>query len=290
MSIRAAVALGVPGAALVALPLITAGTSMRLLATLFAFAVMAQAWNLVGGFGRAPDLGSAAFFGLGAYVTAILSARAAVPAVASILAGGVLAAMLASVLGSILLRGRWDIFAIGTLSASFALRELATAWTALTGGTGGISLPPSAADSRLTYYALLALAAALPLASQRLRPAVGQGPTPSKLRLSRTLPLYSAAAALIGLVGGIEATSFTFIEPGTVFDLGITIELLAMVLLGGAGTITGPMLGACLLTAASELLDAYAPTAHATVLGLVILGALLLLPRGLVGLLRQTER
>src|SRR5690349_19147271 len=100
---------------------------------LFTFAVMASAWNIIGGFTGYADFGIAVFFGLGGYTTGLLMNKAKLPFLPAWLAGAVVCVVFAILMGLLLLRLRGHYFAIATLGTSFAVREVIANWPAVTG-------------------------------------------------------------------------------------------------------------------------------------------------------------
>jgi branched-chain amino acid transport system permease protein len=93
---------------------------------------------------------------------------------------------------------------------------------------------------------------------------------------------YATSGFFIGLVGGAYAYWVTFIDPDTIFNVGFTVEVIIMAVLGGAGSIAGPLVGAFVLTGISEVLNAYVPGLHVTVLGAIIVLVVLLIPNGVI--------
>jgi len=93
---------------------------------------------------------------------------------------------------------------------------------------------------------------------------------------------YTLSGFLIGMVGGAYAYWITFIDPDTIFNVGITVQVIIMAVLGGAGSLAGPLVGAFILTIISEVLNAYVPNAHLTVLGVIIVLVVLLIPHGVI--------
>ncbi|MFI5269241.1 MAG: branched-chain amino acid ABC transporter permease, partial [Chloroflexota bacterium] len=127
--------------ALLGVPFATSGYFLRLLTLLFTFAVMAEGWNLIGGYTGYTDFGSVVFFGLGGYTTGLLMTQLKLPFVVGWLAGAVLCTVFAILMGLLLLRLRGHYFGIATLGTSFAVREIIANWPSVTGGGTGISLP-----------------------------------------------------------------------------------------------------------------------------------------------------
>ena len=148
-------------ALLLALPLVGNNYVLRLATTTLMYAVLAMAWNVVGGFAGYPLFGMAAFFGLGAYSGAVVQSSG-YPVPLAWIAAIVIGTAFAVVLGFILLRLRGHAFAIATLVIAEVLRELTNGWTSLTGGGMGLNLPlfgwSPTALAIFFFYAMLALA------------------------------------------------------------------------------------------------------------------------------------
>lgn len=280
--------------ALLALPFGASGYILRLLTLLFTFAVMAMAWNLIGGFTGYTDFGAVVFFGLGGYTTGLLVTKAKLPFVVGWLAGAVVCVVFAILMGLLLLRLRGHYFGIATLGTSFAVREIIANWPSVTGGGTGISLPIYDFPNSVFYFimlGLLILIVALTWWISRNRLGFGlmaireneQGAQVLGVNALRyKVTAYTLSGFFIGMVGGAYAYWITFIDPGTVFDVGITVEVIIMAVLGGAGSVAGPLAGAFILTIISEILNAYVPNIHLTVLGVIIVLVVLLIPNGVI--------
>jgi branched-chain amino acid transport system permease protein len=280
--------------ALLAVPFGTSGYILRLLTLLFTFAVMAEAWNLIGGFAGYVDFGSVVFFGLGGYTTGLLTTKLKLPFVAGWLAGAALCTIFAILMGLLLLRLRGHYFAIATLGVSFAVREVIANWPSVTGGGTGISLPIYQFPNSIFYYIMLALLIAIValtwwISRNRLGfglRAIRENEEAAEVLGVNTLrykvTAYALSGFFIGMVGGAYAYWITFIDPTTIFDVGITVEIIIMAVLGGAGSVAGPLAGAFILTVISEVLNAYVPSVHLTVLGVIIVLVVLLIPNGVI--------
>ncbi|MBV9119157.1 MAG: branched-chain amino acid ABC transporter permease [Chloroflexi bacterium] len=280
---------------LIAVPLRSEGYVLRLLTTMFTFAVMAEAWNLIGGFTGYADFGNVVFFGLGGYTTGILMTRVnGFPFWVAFIVGGLLCAAFAVLIGMLLLRLRGHYFAIATLGISQAVREVIGNWPNVTGGGTGISLPIPDFENNVFYYIMLALLiAVVALTWWIARGRLGFGLVAIRENelgaevlgvptLRYKVSAYALAGFFIGLVGGAHAYWFTFIDPGTIFDVGITVEVIIMAVLGGAGSVAGPLVGAVVLTLLGEVLNAYVPSIHLSVLGVIIVIVVMFIPNGLI--------
>ncbi|HEX6512073.1 MAG TPA: branched-chain amino acid ABC transporter permease [Chloroflexota bacterium] len=280
--------------AFIAFPFSHSSYFLHLLTLMFAFAVMAESWNLMGGFTGYPDFGLVVFFGLGAYTTGLLMSKGHAPFVAAFVAGGVLCAVFALLVGLLLLRLRGHYFAIATLGISQAAREVIANWPALTGGGTGVSLPIPDFDNAVFYYVMFALLVVIVgftwwISRQRFGfglVAIRENELGAQVlgvdTLRYKVSAYATSGFFVGLVGGAYAYWVTFIDPDTIFNVGFTVEVVIMTVLGGAGSIAGPLVGAFILTGISEVLNAYVPNLHVTVLGAIIVLVVLLIPNGVI--------
>ena len=276
--------------------------ALRLGMTLAMDITLATSWNLVGGMAGYPSFATAAFFGVGAYAGA-LAQGAGWPLPLAWAAGGVAAGGVAGVVGLLVLQLRGHYFAIASLAVVIVLRQLATNWTGLTGGGMGLNLPvpqSSPEAQALVFYAgqavvaLLAVAAAWWVASGRLGFAlrcIKQNETAAGmlgLNARRAkIAAFALSAVIVGPAGAIYASSVSYIEPGDVFDLVLTVEPIIMAMLGGAGSVAGPVLGATLFLVLEQAVWANFLSVHAAVLGAVVVVLAIFLPEGVLGRLRR---
>jgi branched-chain amino acid transport system permease protein len=187
------------------------------------------------------------------------------------------------------------------LGLNEVVRALVSYFEDFTGGGSGISLPPIAAIVPV-YYAMGAVALAVTLVTWwiitsrfglRLLSiredeiaAEAMGINTSRLKLYAFL----LSAAFPGIVGGFYAWYASHVEPMSVFSLITTITMIIMCLFGGSGTVLGPVLGAVLLSVFQELVWARFLFIHQAIFGALIVAVVLLMPRGILGILRQHYR
>jgi branched-chain amino acid transport system permease protein len=272
--------------------------ALRLATMLAMYVALASGWNLIGGMAGYPSFATAAFFGLGAYSGAIAQ-QSGVPIPLAWLFAAVTPALLALAIGWIVLRLRGHYFAIASLAFLVVLRELATNWVDLTGGGMGLNLPVLSSDiitqARLFFAAQFALAAiavtiAALVSAGRLGFALrclrqneaAAGMLGLDTRRSKAIA-FALSAAIAGPAGAIYASSVFYIEPGDVFDILLTVKPIIMAMLGGVGTVAGPVLGAALFLALDETASRYVLSLHEAALGVLVLALAVLLPRGLLG-------
>ena len=271
--------------------LLQAGTTLAM------SAVLCLAWNVVGGFMGYPSFATAAFFGLGAYVGGI-SQDAGAPLALAWIAAAIGGAVFAAFLGSILLRLRGHYFAIGTIAVVEVMREVANNWEALTGGTIGLNIPIIPGSPRevgiffyLIMWALVAAAFVLTgiLAKSKfgfsLR-CIRQNESAASMVGIDVFRTKCAAFIISGLMvstaGAVYASMVAFVEPKDVFNVLLSIEVPVMVMLGGAGTIAGPLAGAALYVLLKELVWVNFINFHSAMLGIIIIAVIYVVPGGIL--------
>jgi len=274
------------------------GYGVRTMLQLFMWIALAQSWNLISGLTGYVSFGHVAFFGMGAYTTAILVTKLGWPWLAACLAGGVTAMALALVIGWPCLRLKGPYFAIAMLGLNEVLRVIVSYYEGLTGGGSGLSMPTLHASVPIYYamglVALLVTALAyiivtsrfgLRLMTIREDEVAAESMGIDTFRYKLYAFLLSAVAP--GIVGGLAARDQGYIEPMSVFPLITTITMIVMVLFGGKGTIWGPVLGAVLLFTFQEIVWARFIYLHQLIFGGIIIAVVLLMPRGILGVLQQ---
>jgi branched-chain amino acid transport system permease protein len=258
------------------------------------YVVLALSWNIISGFTGYTSFGHVAFYGIGAYACAILVADYRWHWLATLGVAAVLAAIVALAIGYPVLRLRGPYFAIAMLGAAEGTRVIATVWDSLTHGGLGISLP-SAETSIETYYAMLVLT----LVTVAVAYAAGHSRFGIRLSAIREdelaaealginatrykLAAFALSAVFPAVAGGIQAYKVLYIDPPAVFFVQITIAMALMSMLGGKGTVIGPIVGAVLLYSAQEATWVNFPTAHLIAYGLFIILIAKFMPRGLMG-------
>ena len=296
-----AVALLVVLAALAVYPTVGSGYGVRAVQQIFMWIALAGSWNLISGLTGYVSFGHVAFFGAGAYAGAILVASAGWPWPLAALAGGAAAVCLAVVIGYPCLRLKGPYFAIAMLGLNEVLRALVSYFEGLTGGGNGLSLPTLDASVPI-YYVMGALAVVvtgvswlivtsrfgLRLMTIREDELAAEAMGIDTFHHKLAALLLSAAGP--GIAGALTARDQGYIEPISVFPLAITITMIVMALFGGKGTVFGPVLGAVVLFVAQEIVWARYPYVHPLLFGAIIIAVVLLMPRGVLGLLQQRYR
>jgi branched-chain amino acid transport system permease protein len=281
-----------------AYPLVASGYGVRVMLQLFMWIALAQSWNLMSGLTGYVSFGHVAFFGTGSYACAILIADLGWPWPLAALMGGVVAAILALVIGWPCLRLKGPYFAIAMLGLNEVLRVVVSYFEGLTGGGLGLSLPTLDASVAIYYVmgllavAVTALTALIVTSRFGLRLMTIREDEIAAEAMGIDTFRYKLYAFLLsavgpGIAGGLAARDQGYIEPISVFPLVMTITMIVMALFGGKGTIWGPVLGAVVLFTFQELVWAHFIYAHQVLLGAVIVTVVLVMPRGVLGALQQ---
>lgn len=281
--------------------------ALHLWVTFYLFAALAVAWDLIGGFAGQLSLGHAAFFALGAYTSVLLLQYRHLSPLAGGLVGAALATGVAVGLGYAVFRLRGVFFAMATIAFAEILRALLLHFRDLTQGDNGLAIPflgdrPWDLMFRSEipfYYIALGLAIlTLGVAAAMRRSRVGyylrairddQEAAESLGVSSRRVKLVAlaASAALTALSGTVYAFDIGFINPDSTASLSLSVEITIMAIVGGVGTLAGPVVGAGVVVALTQLTNAVLGArggASTALYGLLLMATVLLRPAGLVGL------
>ena len=308
-------ALGLALAAImVALPLAVSNSFViDILVRVLLFAFIGVAWNLIGGYARQLSLGHAAYFGLGGYTSTILLIRFGVSPWIGMLAGGIVAMLASLPIGALCFRLRGPYFAIATIATAQVLMLLFLKFRDFAWGAEGTTLPNLGNsplmmqfDAKAAYYyialALLAIGLAITYRIERswlgyYLVAVGEDEDAAEaigvdaLRIKRHT--YLISAFLTALAGTFYVQYIYFIDPNTAFSFNISVEAALVSIVGGIGTLWGPVVGTVLLEAMSALLQSWLGSSggiQLTVYSLILIGVILWRPTGLLGLLTDAYR
>jgi branched-chain amino acid transport system permease protein len=266
---------------------------------LFTYMVLATSWNLLGGYTGQLNLGHAAFFGVGAYSSAMLH-LAGVPD----LIGIVLAGIVSSIFGVIIsptFRLRGVYFAIGTLALTEAMRAVITNVNSL-GGASGLRLQDVQGYTKTHYYyiALVILIVCLVTIYRVINSRTGMafkaicGSESAAESLGVNPFLFKMSSLVIsgfwaGVMGAFYSAYILYIEPNNAFSVFWTFNPVFAVILGGRGTFVGPILGSVLFVFISELTVGFGKMSSLIVGGLLIL-VIILVPRGIMGYIQGRSR
>jgi len=261
---------------------------------MFMLVILTSNWNMIGGYTGYIDFGHAVFFGLGAYGTGVLMAKAGWIFPPAMLAGAVIAAIFAILIGWATLRLKGPYFSIAMLGTFVAMREIIRVIKPLTGGGTGLTLPPYL-NRPLFYYVTLILAVLVVALSWAIRRtqfgatliAIREDEVGAEMRGINTtlhkITIFTIASFLTGIVGGLWAYQNTFIDPDVVFFPARTVEMVMMAMLGGLGTVAGPVIGASLIYWLRDVVWANFLQYHLIVQGLLLILIVLFVPEGILG-------
>ena len=289
-------------APLAALPLFGPGpNTVRLLFVTLTLVTASVGWNLLGGFAGQISFGFAVFYGLGAY-TAALSINAGIPPVVSFLMGAAVASVASLLIGLPTFRLKGPYFAIATIGVSEAVRVVMmnVPWT---GGASGYRIVEKGRFFQMHhYYTALGLAALavgisiivrrskLGLALTAIREDQDAASDLGVNPFATKLLIHALAAALAGAAGGVYARYAAYIDPDGVFAFRNGIAILLMPIIGGVGTIWGPVIGAFVYGLIHEEVVANFPQAHLLIFGSLLILIILFEPAGVVGLSNKLMR
>jgi branched-chain amino acid transport system permease protein len=294
---------------LVIAPLLIQDTHFQhLLIMLMLFATLSQAWNLIGGYAGQVSFGHAAFFGIGAYGAMAPLNHWGLTPWAGMLIGGLAAVLLALIIGVPVFRLRGHYFAISTFAIAEVLRELFLSWEWVDGAFGldAPVLDPGFYNfmfykTKLPYHYTVLVFFVVMMSvmyriervrmgyyfraiKQSLNAAEALGVNTSRYKLYAML----LSAFFTAICGSFYAQYILHIEPATVLSLDISIKIVLVTVLGGAGTLWGPLLGSAILIPLSEYtriwLGGTGMGIDLIVLGAMIVAICILEPKGIVGL------
>jgi len=276
---------------LATLPAVFGSYGMSFMIQAFIFIALAYSWNLIGGYAGYTHFGQVAFFGLGAYVGALAILSGTHWLIAALYAG-LAASLMASLLGAVMLRLKGPHFAIGMFGIARVCESLALGLDDITQGGTGLYL--MVLEQSHLYYTVGAIALLMVVLTWRLDNSrlglqllsIREDETAANALGVRTTWLkigtFIASAFIPGVCGCLYACYLGYIDPPTAFAPMTELTVIAMVLLGGMGTVFGPVVGASLMLIVNEVLWARLPEIYLALVGVIILIAVLTMPRGMV--------
>ena len=266
---------------------------LRFFTDLFMWLALALGWNIFNGYTGYIDFGYVVYLGIGAYLTSLLMTELGVPFILSVPIGGLFAAVVALFISFPTLRLRGAYFAIATLALAETIKYLVLNLD-MTGGAYGLSLPPLLKPG-FFYYLMLTCTLGIILLSLLIEK-IKLGYNLRAIRDSEIaaeslgigvfknkLIAFLISAFFAGTVGGIYAYWITYVHPFNVFDAKITDQVIVMVLLGGAGTLIGPVIGATIMVIAFEIFwSRFSESLYLVFLGIMIVVIIIFIPEGVV--------
>jgi branched-chain amino acid transport system permease protein len=307
--------LGALAVFVLALPLVVTNrfaTDIFIRIALFAF--IGVAWNLMGGYAKQLSLGHAAYFGLGAYTSTILQIRYGISPWIGMIAGGIVAMLASLPIGALCFRLRGPYFAIATIATAQVLMLLFLKFRDFAWGAEGTTIPNLGEaplmmqfDAKAAYYYIALGLLAIGLAVTYLIEhswmgyylvAIGEDEDAAEAigvnarKIKRDI--YMISAFLTALAGTFYVQYIYFIDPATAFNFNISVEAALVSIVGGIGTLWGPVVGTILLETTSALLQSWlgssAGGVQLTIYSLILMAVILWRPSGLLGFFTDAYR
>jgi branched-chain amino acid transport system permease protein len=297
---------------LLALPAVVSSYVATIFILIFFYAFLGQAWNIVGGYAGQLSAGHAAFVGIGGYTSALLSLQLGITPWLGMFAGGGLAAALGAVIGYLGFRFGLRGFYFVLLTVAFAeICRIAVSNLELTGGALGLYITFTGdprqfqfQDSRAYYYlalGLMLLATGIVRLLERRRfgvylAAIREDESASEALGVNAFRYKMLAMILSSFLTGLGGTFYAFylfsLQPNSLFGIPLSVEIILRPIVGGSGTVLGPILGSFILTPLGELSRAYFGQsgwhgAHLIAYGALLIGVVLFIPEGAYPRLRR---
>jgi branched-chain amino acid transport system permease protein len=285
--------------ALASTPMWASNYIVRLAVMIAMFTALTLSWNFIGGFTGYPSFSTAAFFGLGCYAGA-LAQRAGVPMVLAWGVATLFVGAFAAALGVIILRLKGHYFAIGSIGIVEVVRLVVSSWGSLTGGGDGLNVPLLSGGPDVVARIFLAVMIIIMMVTFAVTALVDRSRLGYGLRCIQQnedaanmvgvnttrykVIAYTLSALFCGTVGAAYASWTGYIDPNDSFSIIMTIKVPVMCLLGGPGTILGPVVGTAVFTLLEEVFWANFLDYNRAILGAVIVILIFFLPGGLLAL------
>lgn len=293
--------------ALVAYPIVDPAAAYYQTVLLLAFLVAIQAisWNIISGFAGYISLGHSVFLGIGAYTAAILANRWGINPLWLAPVGGVVAVVVALVIGSVVLRAKGPAFVIITIALLVIFQILAVNVPSVTNGSDGITLElpfwsPDIQNIPFYYVFLGLMVLTFAFSAWIRRTKFGTGLVAIREDEGKAAAIgipttlykvlaYAASAFFVGVAGGVYAYFLTFLNPLGAFNILTSVMVVLAALAGGRGTLWGPVIGAFIVSFAGEAATVYGGGSQSRLLlfGLALVIIVLFLPDGLLPTLRR---
>jgi branched-chain amino acid transport system permease protein len=266
------------------------------------YVAMAAGWNILGGFAGYVSLGHNVFFAIGGYFAGMILARFGISAIIMAPVAGLVAAAFGYAIGLITLRVRGPAFIISSIAMVMIARLLFDNWH-FVGGANGVTLPAPNLSSQWAklpyYYAMVAIAAVTVWSSYRIKHskfglglrAISKDEIKAESAGIDTrfykVTAFAISAFFIGMTGAVWGEYLTYIRPSIFLVILIAANMVLMCILGGKGTVAGPVIGAVLLVAFNEFFVAMMGASELNILGTGVIMAVMLMffPLGIVGTL-----
>ena len=272
----------------------------------FLYVILAESWNLIGGFTGYLSFGHVAFFGIGVYTSSMLFQHLGLTPFIGAIPAGLLASAVAWIVGYPCLRLRGPYFAVVTLCFAFIIDLVVKNWSFL-GGAEGIHLkllPMDIQLSRSVFYEIfLGLAVTTALVARKIQSGkfgLGLAAIREDEDVAQTLRIHTAdlkikafvlSSFFPGVAGGIYAYYISYVHPDIVFDINISILIVLMALFGGGSSWVGPVIGAVVLSIINEFLSLFVQPEFARIIyGMLFMAVIIFMPDGIVVFLKKSHR
>jgi branched-chain amino acid transport system permease protein len=314
-SARNVILLAIGIAVLIGLPMVVKSSfAIDIFIRILLFAFIGTAWNLMGGYAKQLSLGHAAYFGLGAYTSTILQINYDISPWIGMIAGGGVAALASLPIGWLCFRLRGPYFTIATIATAQALMLIFLKFRDFAWGAEGTTIPNLGTaplmmqfESKSSYYyvvlGLLLVALLITWLIERswigyYLVAIGEdedaagaiGVNAPKMKRD----IYMISAFLTALAGTFYTQYIYFIDPATAFSFNISIEAALVSIVGGIGTLWGPLIGTILLETTSTLLQSWLGNSvggiQLTVYSLILMAVIMWRPSGLMGMIGEVRQ
>lgn len=278
----------------------------NLFVLLFVFSALSVAWNIVGGYAGQLSLGHAVFYGIGGYTATLLTQNFGISPWIGMFAGAAISAAVAILISYPTLRLRGPFFALATIAILEVVRLLVIHEESWTGGSSGISLPLNIGWAWIVFrekinYVIIAFGLFLLVTwvswyirksrighyliaiREREDAALAVGIHTVRVKIIAAV----VSAVLTSIIGTFHITYLTFVDPSSAFSLELSIQVAMFALIGGLGTVSGPIAGTFLVLPIAELargwLSSVGNGMHGLIYGLILVAVVLTIPRGLAG-------
>jgi branched-chain amino acid transport system permease protein len=279
-------------------PTITQGYWVTLLTDILRYAILTVGWVIFSGPTGYMSLATAAFYGLGFYVAAVLNGP--LPFAMVIIVAGVAAFVVALGIGALTLRLRGVYFTIFTFAVVLLVNNVVLEIERLVTGTRGRFV--ETVSTEIAYYAMFIVAVFTLVVAVLLKrsryglalQSIGEyeeAAAHSGINVVRTKVLiFAASAVFMGMAGAIIATQRTYIDPGIAFNMNTSFLPVLMAMFGGMGNLVGPVIGAAVFTYLGDFLLTRFPDLYMLIFGVVLILAITFMPNGILGLAQRVWR
>lgn len=271
----------------------------------FLYIILAESWNIIGGFTGYLSFGHVAFFGIGVYFSSILMKYLEISPFLSAIPAGLFSSLIALIIGYPCLRVRGPYFAVVTLCFAFIVDLIVKNWPFL-GGSEGIHLKIMEIDIQVSrsifyeiYFGLAILTVIFVRQIQNSKFGLGLISIKEDEDVAQTLCINTSSlkirafilsAFFPGVAGGLYAYYISYIHPDIVFDIGISILIVLMALFGGGSSWLGPIIGAVILSITNEVLTIFIkPEVARIIYGAMFMAVIIFMPDGVISFFQRKE-